>query len=127
GASIVPDRPRLLAVLYKGNFTHDLVAAKGSFTLSVLADTQTDLLPILGFTSGRNTDKLAGLAVDMTKKGNPVFRESLGWLEVEVIDAFDLGDATAYLGSVVDSRKLRDEAPMNWAAVRQTLPRAWLE
>src|SRR5437016_2041438 len=88
GASIVPDRPRLINVLYKANFTHELVLAKGSFALSVLAAGQTDLLDALGFRSGRDHEKLAGLDFTLTSRGDPIFRGSLGWVECEVIEAF---------------------------------------
>ena len=66
GASVVPDQPRLLAVLYKRNYTHDLVAAKGDFSLSLLAESQVDLLPVLGFVSGRDRPKprRSGLLAD---------------------------------------------------------------
>ncbi len=40
GAGVVPDRPRIITALYKANITHDLVHAKGSFSISVLCDTQ---------------------------------------------------------------------------------------
>jgi flavin reductase (DIM6/NTAB) family NADH-FMN oxidoreductase RutF len=125
GASIVPTRPRLLSVLYKGNYTHDLVAAKGSFAISVLAADQVALVHSLGYASGRDHDKLAGLAIATTERGNPVFRESLGWLECEVIEAYDLGDATAYLGAVVEQKTLRRAEPLVWSRLRPTLPAAW--
>ena len=127
GASIVPDRPRLLSVIYKANFTHELVAAKGNFALSVLGAGQTELLHSLGFTSGREHDKLAGLDITLTSRGNPVFAGGPGWLECEVIGAFDLGDATAFLGAVVDSERTGEGAPMLWSEARRELPAAWLE
>lgn len=56
GASIVPERPRLLSVIYKANYTHELVALKRTFSLTVLAEEQAELLPKLGFVSGRDED-----------------------------------------------------------------------
>lgn len=127
GASIVPERPRLLEVLYKENLTHDLVLAKRSFCLSVLGREQASLLPKLGFVSGRDHDKLADLDVAVTGRGNPFLQESLGWLECEVIEFLDLGDATAFLAAVMDGEALRDGSPLVWSEARRTLPKAWLE
>ena len=127
GASIVPEQPRLLCVLYRGNYTNELVRAKGSFSLSVLGDDQADLLSVLGLVSGRDRDKLAGLDLDTTALGNPVLTSALGWLDCEVIESFDLGDATAFLGAVVELRRLRDGAPLVWSQVRHQLPPSWLE
>ena len=126
GASIVPDRPRLLCVLYKANLTHELIAAKGSFSVSLLADDQRDLIPKLGFVSGRNEDKMADLEVDFTPEGNPILTGCLAWLECDVIDSFDLGDATCFLGAVTAMESLRVGEPMFWAQIRTTLPEEWL-
>jgi flavin reductase (DIM6/NTAB) family NADH-FMN oxidoreductase RutF len=127
GAGTVPERPRILSVLYKGNFTHEMVLAKGDFSISVLSDEQTALIPALGFESGRERDKLQGLDFELTKRGNPVFRDSLGWLECDVIESFDFGDATAFLSAVVEMRRQREGAPMSWSEIAPLLPPEWLE
>ncbi len=121
GASIVPDRPRILSVLYKANFTHDLVQEKGSFAISVLAKEQVDVIPKLGLVSGRDGDKLHRLETTVTRDGNPFLRRSLGYLECETIEAFDLGDATCFLAAVVGSARLRDGDPLTWAEARTRL------
>ena len=41
-ASIVPDRPRLMVILTKANYTHDLVRASGTMTITVLEPTRWD-------------------------------------------------------------------------------------
>ena len=62
GASIVPDRPRILVQLYKRNLTHDLVRGSGVFALHLLAKGQEELVHRLGFVSGRrDAHKLDGL------------------------------------------------------------------
>jgi len=126
GASIVPDRPRLLSVLYKANLTHELVTEKGSFSICLLAQDQSDLIPKLGFVSGRDEDKMAGLDVGLTPKGNPVLKGCLAWLECQVIDTFDLGDATCFLAAVTAMERLRGGEPMSWAGIRSILPPDWL-
>jgi flavin reductase (DIM6/NTAB) family NADH-FMN oxidoreductase RutF len=119
---IVPDRPRVLVVLYKRNYTHDLVEAKGSFALSLLSEAQVDLIPKLGFVSGRDTDKLDGLDYTLTERGNPIFVGSIGWLECTVIDAFDFGDSTAFLSAVDQNVRFTDDPPLTWSTLLPTLP-----
>ena len=126
GASIVPDRPRLLSVLYKANFTHELVVAKGSFSVCLLAQDQSDLIPRLGFVSGRDEDKMAGLDVGVTPGGNPIVKDCLAWLECQVIDTSDFGDATCFLAAVTAMERLRAGEPMSWAGIRSILPQEWL-
>jgi flavin reductase (DIM6/NTAB) family NADH-FMN oxidoreductase RutF len=122
GASIVPDRPRLLSVLYKANFTHELVIEKGSFSVCLLAQDQSGLIPKLGFVSGRDEDKMAGLEVGVTPGGNPILKGCLAWLECQVIDSFDFGDATCFLAAVTAMERLRAGEPMSWAGIRSILP-----
>ena len=69
GASIVPDRPRLLCVLYKANLTHELVAAKGSFSVSLLADKQRDLIPKLWPPSYPTWESVVGSNADSNLGG----------------------------------------------------------
>lgn len=125
GASIVPDRPRLLCVLYRENFTRELVLAHGSLSISVLVEGQEWLVRALGFASGRDQDKLAGLGYELTPRGNPVFPGSLAWLECEVLEHFDLGDATAFLSAVVEQRPLQEGVPLLWWRLRPRLPAEW--
>jgi flavin reductase (DIM6/NTAB) family NADH-FMN oxidoreductase RutF len=127
GAGTVPERPRILSVLYKGNYTHDLVLEKGDFSISVLSEKQTALIPALGFESGRERKKLDGLDFELTARGNPVFRQSLGWFECEVIEMFDFGDATAFLAAVMEMKHSREGKAMTWSAIAPTLPQQWLE
>jgi flavin reductase (DIM6/NTAB) family NADH-FMN oxidoreductase RutF len=127
GAGAVPERPRILSVLYKANLTHDLVAAKRDFSISVLSEEQTALISALGFESGRERNKLDGLDFELTARGNPVFRQSLGWLECEVIETFDFGDATAFLAAALDMKRLGEGSAMTWSAIAQLLPPEWLE
>ena len=125
GAGIVPDRPRLLCVLYKHNLTHDFVARSGSLSVNLLGPWQLHLLDPLGLVSGREGDKLHGLGAVPSRRGNPIFPESIGYLECEVIASYDLGDATAFLVAVLDEQRLRGGDPVTWAAARPLLPREW--
>jgi len=53
GASVVPDRPRLLVNLSKTNYTTGLVAGSGSLAITLLADRQLGLLEPLGLQRSR--------------------------------------------------------------------------
>ncbi|HEX5370768.1 MAG TPA: flavin reductase family protein [Dehalococcoidia bacterium] len=127
GASVVPDRPRLICVLYKANHTHDLAVSSRSFSVSVLAEEQVDLIPALGFVSGRDRDKLDGLDYTLTQRGNSVFTGCTGWLECEVIEMSNLGDSTAFLAAVLRHERLREGYGLTWSRLAPTLPPGWLE
>jgi len=126
GASIVPERPRLLCVIYKHNYTYHMVMGSGHFSISLLAHDQLHLVPVLGFVSGRQGDKMRNLDFFLTEAGDPVMAGSLGWAQCQVMDALDLGDATCFLAAVTARARLREGEPLWWFRVRPTLPPEWL-
>jgi flavin reductase (DIM6/NTAB) family NADH-FMN oxidoreductase RutF len=119
GASIVPDRPRLLVVLSKTNYTTGLVAEAGTLAITLLPESQLGLLEPLGLRSGRDGPKLAGLAYSLTADGDPFFHGGTGYLRGQVLESFDNGDSTSFLVAVREREMLSDEPPLAWAAAQK--------
>ena len=120
-ASIVPERPRIGAILWKSNLTHDLVQASGTFSLTILARSQLSLLVPLGLRSGHEGPKLAGLDVGTTMDGDPFFPRAVGFAACRVLDTLDLGDATIFVGAVSQDEPLTDAEPVTWTEAQETL------
>ena len=118
-ASIVPDRPRLLALLWKSNLTHDLAAASRSLSITLLTAGQVGLLEALGLRSGRDGDKLGDVNHQVTDAGNPYFPDGASYVECRVVDAYDLGDATAFLCQVDRDEALTTGEPITWADAKR--------
>src|SRR6266850_8506391 len=74
-ASIVPTVPRLSVYIHKFNFSHDMIFDTGCFGLHLLHTKQFDTVRRLGFFSGRDQDKLAGIPHHKGKTGVPVLDE----------------------------------------------------
>ena len=129
GASIVPERPRLLVVLSKTNHTTGLVAATGTLSVTVLAESQAQLLEPLGLHSGRNGPKLGGIEHSLTAMGDPAFGGA-GSLACEVLRSFDFGDSTAFLAAVRE-REEGGLPPLSWQAAKSVVGedflRRWAE
>ena len=125
GASIVPERPRLLVVLSKTNYTTELVAGAGTLSVSVLGEAQAGLLEPLGLRSGRDGPKLWGIDHRPTAAGDPVFEGGAGWLGCEVLEAFDLGDSSAFLAAVRE--RTEGTAPaLSWQTAKGVVGEAFL-
>lgn len=123
GASIVPERPRLLLGLWKTNLTHDLVRETGLLAVTVLAETQADLVPPLGLRSGRDGPKLGDLEgrYQLTRHGNPWFPGGLAAFECVVLDALDAGDATFFLVAVSELLASGSGAALRWPEAQRRL------
>lgn len=127
GASIVPERPRLLVNLSKTNYTTGLVAIGGTLAITLLAEGQAGLLAPLGLHSGRDGHKLQGLALELNASGDPWFPGGVGAIDCEVIDTHDLGDSIAFLCRVGAQRTLDGGAPLTWQRARSEVPAGFLE
>ncbi|HTR20912.1 MAG TPA: flavin reductase family protein [Gemmatimonadales bacterium] len=130
-ASIVPDIPRLAVFIHKFNFSHDLIFDSGRFVLHLLRQDQFDLIHALGFASGRDRDKLAGIPHRLGTLGAPVLDECHAHFECRVINAMDTGSSTCFLGDVVAvgygaAAKPRGQV-MTAAYFRANLPASWRE
>ncbi len=130
GASIVPERPRLLVVLSNTNYTTELVMVSGTLSVSVISDSQANLLEPLGLRSGRDGPKLAGIAYDVTESRDPVFPGGAGWAACEVLSATGQGDSTAFLVAV-RQRVDGSAPPLSWqtakSIVGEDFLRRWAE
>lgn len=124
-ASIVPDRPRVLVQIYKGNYSHGLIWANGSFALNFLTGDQLNFISEFGLATGADRNKLEGFAWQMGELGNPVFKECAGYLECQVINAMDGGDMTCFLANVVDGSASPDKTPLTWREARRLIPQEW--
>lgn len=100
-ASIVPTVPRISVYIHKFNYSHDIVFETGRFVLHLLHTKQFDIVRRLGFVSGRDRDKLAGIPHHTGKTGLPVLDECFAHFECEVANVMDTGSSTLFLGDVV--------------------------
>jgi flavin reductase (DIM6/NTAB) family NADH-FMN oxidoreductase RutF len=101
-ASIVPDIPRLIVLVHKVNFTHDMIFGSGRFAVHVLHRGQLDLVERLGFHSGRDGDKLGDVPHHAGRLDCPILEDCWAWFECQVINVMDTGSSTAFLGDAVD-------------------------
>lgn len=125
GASIVPERPRLLVVLSNTNYTTGLVSAAGTLAITVLSEGQAGLLEPLGLHSGREREKLRGIDHELTRAGDPVFPGGSGQVEGRVLREFGLGDSTAFLVGV-EARGENGLSPLGWQAAKEVVGEAFL-
>src|SRR5881409_2722100 len=100
-ASIVPTVPRLSVYIHKFNYSHDMIYATGRFAMHLLHTKQFDIVRRLGFFSGRDQSKLAGIPHHTGQLGVPILDECFAHFECSVVNVMDTGSSTLFLGDVV--------------------------
>ena len=124
-ASIVPDRPRVLVQIYKGNYSHQLILDSHAFGLNFLSRDQLHFIRDFGLVSGMDREKLAEVEYALGETGVPILEGCMGYLECRVVNAMDGGDMTCFLADVVNGSANPDFAPVTWREARALIPREW--
>ena len=124
-ASIVPDRPRVLVQIYKGNYSHQLIRKSQAFGLNFLSLDQLHFIRDFGLVSGIDHEKLDGVEHSLGETGVPILAGCMGYLECRVVNAMDGGDMTCFLADVVAGSANSDVAPVTWREARNLIPREW--
>lgn len=91
-ASIDPQRPLLLAALAPNHCTSALVLESGWLAAHLLREDQAAVAWNFARDSGRDREKLAGLALEQVACPPPVLADCLGWLVGRVVAWCDLFD-----------------------------------
>jgi flavin reductase (DIM6/NTAB) family NADH-FMN oxidoreductase RutF len=126
-ASIVPEVPRLMILVHKFNYTHDMIFDTGHFALHALHRAQFELIERLGFESGRDHDKLADVPHRLGALGCPILEDCWAWFECRVINVMDTGSSTCFLGDVADLGRGPGKEIMTPGYMRANLPPEWRE
>jgi len=114
---VTSEPPQVAVAINKGNLTHSYIEESGIFAVSVLSqDATMKFIGLFGFRSGRDVDKLSQANYKMGTTGAPVVLDyALSFLEVEVVEAVDLGTHTLFVGKVVAGGLLAEGTPLTYA------------
>jgi flavin reductase (DIM6/NTAB) family NADH-FMN oxidoreductase RutF len=99
--------PLLLALsINPQNASYPLLQDGRAFTVNVLKRDQLELARHFGTRSGRDEDKLAGIAWRPGRTGAPILTDALAYFDCAVTGSMPAGDHQLVLGCVADGRIL---------------------
>ncbi len=114
----VASNPLVLSVaISKANYSHDVIKSTGKLNINCLTtDTPFDVFEKLGFHSGRDTDKMAGLFHWTGKNGLAVLSGEIinAFFSCEVTDYIDLGSHGLFICTVSEAMHISDEPSMTY-------------
>jgi len=102
------DPPLLVAAVGQRRHTHDFIVRRGAFAVNLLRPEQLPLARQFGLSSGRDVDKFASHPWYSGVTGSPILEGSAGYLDCRVVDRFQAGDHTLFLGDILDARAFSD-------------------
>lgn len=115
----VTDSPnRIIAVVNKSNYTHDMIMKTKAFNVSILSEKASfDVFQRFGFQSGRDVDKLEGWnEYERAENGIIYITDGTnGYLSAEVTDTMDLGSHTMFVAQVAEGDILDEAASVTYS------------
>lgn len=127
---------RIIVVVNKENYTHDMILKTGVFNVSMISElADFALFQRFGFQSGRDADKLEGMACPRSENG-VVYLDKMAnaYISGKVVSTADLGSHTMFLADVTDGKVLSDTASVTYnyyhknikPAPRPTKKKGWV-
>jgi flavin reductase (DIM6/NTAB) family NADH-FMN oxidoreductase RutF len=124
-ASISPRVPRLSMYIHKWHLSHEYVWKTGRYALHLLHQGQFDVIHTLGFTSGRERDKMTAVSYLVGDTGVPRLSDCFAAFECKVINTMDAGASTFFLADVVATHGGPGQTIMTAEYFRKNLPEDW--
>jgi flavin reductase (DIM6/NTAB) family NADH-FMN oxidoreductase RutF len=126
-ASISPQVPRLSVYVHKWHLSHEYIWSTGLYCLHLLHRGQFGVIHQLGFSSGRERDKMAAVPHSYGGLDIPVLQECYAAFECRVVNTMDAGASTVFLADVVATHRGMGENIMTAEHFRANLPEPWRE
>lgn len=126
-ASISPQAPRIAVYVHKWHLSHQYIWETGVYGLHLLRRDQFELIHALGFVSGRDRDKLAGLTFTKGALGVPMLEDCRAGFECAVVNTMDAGASTCFLADIVATYPKTGSDVMTAEYFRANLPEMWRE
>jgi len=89
--------PAITIAVNKSRYLHGWLSLGSSLAISLLGETQKQMLGHFGKGFDPGTPAFSGLAISRTPSGLPVLTDSTGWLEGTISAMLDAGDHSVLL------------------------------
>ncbi|HDD43580.1 MAG TPA: flavin reductase [Candidatus Desulfofervidus auxilii] len=100
--------PLIMVSIAPARYTHGLIKSAGYFAINTLSEDQIEIAKHFGFKSGRKTDKLANLEHFEAGHGSPVLKDALAYIECKLVNTFEAGDHTLFIGEAIEGKVLKE-------------------
>lgn len=107
--SIALSPPTVLVALRQHTRTNHLVKQGGVFAVSILNTHQIDLAKRFAGQIDLDLPRFDDVDTFSMSTGAPLIKEAIAFFDCQVVNSFDVGGTTVFIGEVVESRKTKGE------------------
>lgn len=122
-SQVTTEPNRIVLVINKQNYTHDMIIRTKEFNVSVLAEnSKFETYRHWGFQSGATVDKTEEITYKRAKNGIIYIEEETNaFLSARVVEMIDLGTHTMFLADVTDGALLSDKPSVTYAYYQKNI------
>lgn len=106
--SISIEPPRIIISLDKDTRTHAQVKKSGSFAVTLLAEQQKDISVRFAGALEAKASRFDGIDFSSSASGNPIIAGGLAYFDCQIIDSFEAGNQTVFIGDVIEAGMPKD-------------------
>ncbi len=117
--SVSLDPPLVLVSIDKKAETHSYLRQSRAFCVNILKEEQKEISEKF---ASKDPDKFEGIPHSEKTTGAPVFDDALAWIDCRVVNEFDAGDHTLYLGEVAALERREGRPLLFFGGKYRTLP-----
>ncbi len=107
--SLSLEPPLLLVCIDKKSESYPSFEESRIFTVNILAADQEDISRRFALSGG---NKFEGVSYRLGANGAPILNGSLGYLECKLVEAYEGGDHTIYVGEVREAESIDGKKPL---------------
>lgn len=114
---VTSEPPKIAVCINKSNLTHEFIDYSKTFSISILSkDTPLTFIGQFGFKSGRDIDKFKDVNFEIGLSGAPIIKDyTVSFVECKVLDKFDVGTHSIFIGEVINCGKFNDNEVMTYS------------
>jgi flavin reductase (DIM6/NTAB) family NADH-FMN oxidoreductase RutF len=106
------DPPLLMVAVGRDRHTHGMLEAAQEYTVSILAEDQTEVARLFGLHSRRERDKWDETEHVLMGNGIPALAHCSARLLCHITDRYPLGDHTGFVGEVIAAEVVAGAPPL---------------
>ncbi len=94
------DPPQVLAAVSRARYTHHMIQEAKAFAVVFLRKDQKGLVDQFKLECEDHAEKFKGIEWESAPLGSPVLKDCLGYLECELVQTYEPGDHSLFIGEV---------------------------
>jgi flavin reductase (DIM6/NTAB) family NADH-FMN oxidoreductase RutF len=109
--SLALNPPTVLVALRQNTRTQHLVKDGGVFAVSILNAHQEDLAKRFAGQISPELPRFEGVKTFTMSTGAPLIKDAMAFLDCQVVNTFDVGGTSVFIGEVLEAKKAPGELP----------------